>query len=187
MQSIAVEVTEDFLWGPVADATSPILSPATVHPPAQSSKCGYPNHWQQMCCTQTLSICPSRWSENCCLRDRCWSRSQCRGGRKQYQNQKGQRKTYYNKSIPLQQQQNSHCKQSTLRTLCLDPEEFVVQKFREIHWKALTRQSKKKPKVYMDTDRHSHTEVITDLHIQLPGRHPCDLLEVNIDGGARKL
>ena len=38
----------------------------------------------------------------------------------------------------------------------------------------------------MDTDKHGHPEVITDLHIKLPENSHQDLLEVKIDGGVER-
>ena len=59
-----------------------------------------------------------------------------------------------------------------------------MQKFRDIHWKGPQDSPKQKLKVYRDTDKPSHIEVITDLHIKLPGKGHQDLLEVKVESGA---
>ena len=41
-----------------------------------------------------------------------------------------------------------------------------------------------KAKIYMDTGKHSHTEMITDLNIKLSAKSHRDLLQVKVDGGA---
>ena len=56
--------------------------------------------------------------------------------------------------------------------------------FREIYWQDyLQGNLKQKLKVYTDTDKHGHTEVITDFHIKFQGKSLQDLLMVRVDGG----
>ena len=79
---------------------------------------------------------------------------------------------------------NLHYTQSTFKTTHLDSKEFIVQKFREIHWKDSHQDSpKEKLKLYTDNNRGSYIEVITDLYIQLPMKSHHDPLEVKVDGG----
>ena len=132
--------------------------------PASGTHCSCPNHWLHMCNTQSPSRSTSRRRDNR-ARELVFKMSEntCNSSQNKPKSQ---------------WQQNSCYMQSINKATHIIPEEFVVQNLRGIHWQDSHPQGSSKQKLKVNTyaSKHSHREVITDLHIKLPGKSHRNLL-----------
>ena len=93
-------------------------------------------------------------------------------GCRDYTQQKHDKKQKNWKSETKTTNNNNNQPQSTWE----DTDEIIVQNFWEIHW----QNSPQKLKVYIDTNKHGHREVI---HIIYPEKNQKDLLKVKVNSG----
>ena len=81
----------------------------------------------------------------------------------------------------------SFMKQNTPGDFSKRADTFVRQKLRHIHWQGPPTSnpaSLQRLKMYTDTVEHIYTEVMTDIHIQIPWKPHKDNMEVKVYGRA---